>query len=100
MQWVGLLFFLCRFAVLLPVILCGSLDLGRLTVAFVRGEIAAIERHQFGMAFDNEQVLGVLGLGLVGEVEAAGDNRSAVDHHDFVVGDGMRSIDNDWDTRV
>ena len=34
------------------------------------------------------------------EVEAAGDDRRAVDHHDLVVGDGVLGVDLDRDTRV
>src|SRR5690349_11133571 len=37
---------------------------------------------------DYQQVLGVAALGRGGEIEAAGDDDGAVDHHDLVMGDG------------
>src|SRR6266851_1164119 len=71
----------------------GLATAGRLAVRFVLREIRTIGFEQFGMAFDDEHVLGVFHLGLVREIEAAGDQNPAVDDHDLVVGDGVLGVD-------
>ena len=70
----------------------GGLDLGRLAMLLVRGEILAVGLDQLGLAFDDKQVFGVFMLGLVGEIEAARDQGAPVDNHDFIVGDGVMGI--------
>ena len=45
------------------------------------------------MALDDDEVLGVVRFGARREIEAAGDDRSAVDQHDLVVGDGVMGVD-------
>src|SRR4051812_18047220 len=49
---------------------------------------------------DDEEVFGVGFFGAGGEVEAAGDDRLAIDQHDFVVGDGVSRVDERGDAGV
>ena len=62
-------------------------------VRLVRLEIPVVSVDQVRVALDDQQVLRVFRLGLMGEVEAAGDERGAVDEHDLVVGDGVVGVD-------
>jgi len=66
---------------------------GRLAVGFVLGEGRAIGFEQIGLALDDEHVLGIFNFRLVREIEAAGNQHAAVDDNDFVVGDGVLSVD-------
>ena len=50
-------------------------DLGGFAVGLVGQKVLSVGLHQVGVALDIKQVLGVLVLGLVGEIEAAGDDR-------------------------
>lgn len=52
------------------------------------------------LVLHDQYVLRVAFLGGFGEVETAGDDRIAVDHHYFVVGDGVGGIDGHRDARV
>jgi len=51
-----------------------------------------------GLVVDDEEVLGVGVLGRLREVETARHYRFAVHDHDFVVGDGMGSVNPDGDS--
>lgn len=44
---------------------------------------------------DDQQIFGVLFFGCLGEIEGTREDKMAVDHHDFVMGDGMFRIDQD-----
>src|SRR5207245_8650361 len=52
----------------------------------MRLEVPQVRRGQLWMVTHDQQVLGVLVLGLAREVEAARDHRPLVDDHDLVVG--------------
>ena len=65
-------------------------------MGLVNAEILPIESSQFGAALDGKEVLGVVRLGGLREVEAACDDGFLIDDHDFVVSDGMLSIDEDF----
>src|SRR4051794_28642620 len=56
------------------------------------GEVLAVGVDQVGMAPNHQQVLGVLFLGLGGEVETAGEEGLAVEKHDLVVSDGVMRV--------
>src|SRR5437879_766317 len=58
-------------------------------VASVLLEVAVKLPDQLGKTLEDEQVLGVLVLGLVREIETAGDDRRAIDHHNLVMCDGV-----------
>ena len=62
---------------------------GRLAVGFVFGKVQLVRFEQLGVAFDDEHVLGIFHFGLMGKVEAAGDQDAPVNDHDFVVCDGV-----------
>ncbi len=49
---------------------------------------------------DHQQILGVVLLGVLGKVEAAGDDRRPVDDHDLVVRDGVLGVDPHGDADV
>ena len=64
-------------------------------VAFVDVKILTIAPSQIGLTFEHEQVFRVFLLGLVREVETAGQDLMAIDDDDFVVSDGMLGVD-EW----
>ncbi len=59
----------------------------------VREKIAAVDGGEVGVVAQDEQVLGVVFLGLVREVEAAGQDGPTVEDHHLVVGDGVMRVD-------
>jgi hypothetical protein len=63
-------------------------------------DILLVRLDQLGCVFDHQQVLRVLLFSGFGEIEGAGDDRGPVDHHDFVVGDGVLGVNERLDTRV
>src|SRR5262249_31589500 len=71
----------------------GGLELGGAGVLLVGGEVGPVGGGQVGVVPQDQQVLGVLVLGLVGEVKAARHDRVPVDHHHLVVGDGVVRVD-------
>ena len=56
-------------------------------------EVRIIRRRQFRVAGDYHQVFRVGFLGLLGEIEGAGDHRAVVDHDHLVVGDWVLAVD-------
>ena len=65
----------------------------RFRMAQVVLEVLAIGFVQFRAVAKDQQILGVAVFGGGGEIEAAGDDRAAVDQHDFVVSDLVLRID-------
>lgn len=59
----------------------------------VEPEVCVVAGVELWPAVDHQQVFSVAVLGLVGEVEAAGDDRLAVDQDDLVVGDRVLGVD-------
>jgi len=55
---------------------------------------------EFGSMEDEEDILGIARFCCLGEVEASGDDLLIIDHHDLVVGDLVRGIDEGRDTLV
>lgn len=47
---------------------------------------------------DDQQVFGIGGFGCFGEIEAPRDHGGAINHHHFVVGDSVGSVDPDGDS--
>ena len=66
---------------------------GRLAVGLVGVEVFSVQAHQIPVSLDHQQVLGVLGLRLVGEVEAARNQGFAVDVHHLVMSNCVSSIE-------
>src|SRR4051812_28204337 len=69
------------------------LDLRWLGVFAVLEEVLAVPLHQVGVPADDQDVLGVLVLRLVGEVIAAGHEHLLVDDDDLVVRNRVIVID-------
>ena len=55
--------------------------------------VSGVSGGELGGMEDQENVLGIPLLGALGEVETAGDDSLAVDHHDLVVRDLVNGID-------
>jgi len=55
-------------------------------------DIRLIRLNERKSLFDHQQVLSVALFGGLGEVEGPGENRRAIDHHHFVVGNSMLII--------
>src|ERR1051326_258825 len=70
-----------------------GLDRRHLAMRFVRQEVLAVRLDQFRMPLNDQQILRVLVLGLVGEVVAAGDERALVDDDDLVMSNGVAGVD-------
>src|SRR5436190_17088817 len=71
-----------------------ALDAGRrLAVCAVALKVLPISLGQLGVPLDDDEVLGVFMLGLIGEIEAARDDSAVVDNHHFVMGDGVFGVD-------
>src|ERR1700730_17323647 len=66
---------------------------GRFAMGLVVKEIIAIALDQVTVALEDQQVLGVFTLRLVGEVEAARYDHLLVNNHDLVMCDGVLGID-------
>jgi hypothetical protein len=65
-------------------------------VGLVEKPVGSVEGGEGG-GINDEEILGVVELGLFREVEGAGDYEPAVQHHVFVVENGMGWVEEDGD---
>jgi hypothetical protein len=63
-------------------------------------DIGFIRCDELRRVCDDEQVLGILLLGCLGEVERPGDDRGAVNHHDLCMSDRVLIINERLDAGV